>query len=283
MAVHQPGCMAVVVGLVLLAGAAMGADGTRFPHYLRRVNELHLRAPQQLHSSPVHNFKADRGRSPCCFIDLEGGEYRISRPIQVPIYTANMQLGPTFPTDQFMLIVGIPDSCNVPQGSCNLDLNFPALFMDGSHRASGCMQINHVMGVTIGPGAYFLNFSNYGVHIYQGHEVMMDRCWLGETNFDFDFVRFGSVPNATAIQIDGNDHYVLNTIVFSSRIGVAVNGAADYVSGVHVWFPMNADYGFATVVTRPANGCKVLAETDKAISGIVTIEVDTSALDPGFM
>jgi len=46
---------------------------------------------------------------------------------------------------------------------------------------------------------------------------------------------------------------------------------------------LQADYGFATVVTRPANGCKVLAETDKAISGTVTIEVDTSALDPGFM
>merc|ERR1712232_467781 len=44
---------------------------------------------------------------------------------------------------------------------------------------------------------------------------------------------------STAIQINGNDHYVLNTIVFASKIGVEVNGAANYMSGAHVWFPMN--------------------------------------------
>ena len=60
-------------------------------------------------------------------------------------------------------------------------------------------------------------------------------------------------------QINGNDHYILNTIIFSSKvwfhsflrsyavgydlgptplqIGLEVNGAADYVTGVHVWFP----------------------------------------------
>jgi hypothetical protein len=28
-----------------------------------------------------------------CFVDLEGGEYRISSTINIPIYNANMQLG----------------------------------------------------------------------------------------------------------------------------------------------------------------------------------------------
>ena len=105
------------------------------------------------------------------------------------------------------------------------------------------MQINNVMGVTIGPGGYFLNFTEFGLQINagninphddtslfwqqpgvlfgsllrlglcrcvdSGHEVMMDRCWLGETNFDFDHVQHGVAPNATAIQINGNDHYIL--------------------------------------------------------------------------
>ena len=62
----------------------------------------------------------------------------------------------------------------VPQGSCNIDINFPELFLDGSHVA-GAMQINNVMGVTIGPGGYFLNFTGYGVQINKGHEVMIDR------------------------------------------------------------------------------------------------------------
>ena len=97
------------------------------------------------------------------------------------------------PVDGFMLVIGIPGSCNVPQGSCNLDINFPELFMDGSHVAS-TMQINNVMGalsfylileglwtrfcciliiiwcftmlgVTIGPGGYFLNFTRFGVQV----------------------------------------------------------------------------------------------------------------------
>ena len=55
-------------------------------------------------------------------------------------------------------------SCKVPQGSCNIDLNFPELFIDGSHVASA-VQINNVMGVTIGPGGYFLNFTDFGIQI----------------------------------------------------------------------------------------------------------------------
>ena len=43
------------------------------------------------------------------------------------------------------------------------------------------MQINNVMGVTIGPGGYFLNFTEFGLQINKGHEVMMDRCWLVRT------------------------------------------------------------------------------------------------------
>lgn len=86
---------------------------------------------------------------------------------------------------------------------------------------------------------YFLNFTEFGLQINAGHEVMMDRCWLGETNFDYDHEKHGTTPNATAIQINGNDHYILNTIVFSAKIGLEVNGAADYITGVHVWFPVS--------------------------------------------
>eukprot|EP00656_Telonema_subtile_P038343 TRINITY_DN430_c0_g1_i3.p1 TRINITY_DN430_c0_g1~~TRINITY_DN430_c0_g1_i3.p1 ORF type:complete len:395 (-),score=63.83 TRINITY_DN430_c0_g1_i3:107-1291(-) len=182
-----------------------------------------------------------------CFVDLEGGEFRISSTVKVPEYTANMQLGagsivagPDFPPGDFLLQIGEAHSqCeHIPQGSCNIDINIHDVFFDGSNRANA-LQINNVMGVTVGPGGYFLNFTEFGMQINQGHEVMMDRCWLGETNFDFGFQGQGVAPNATAIQINGNDHYILNTIVFSSKVGLEVNGAADYVTGVHVWFPSN--------------------------------------------
>ena len=71
-----------------------------------------------------------------------------------------------------------------------------------------------------------------------GHEVMMDRCWLGETNFDFDHEQHGVKPNATAIQINGNDHYILNTIVFSS-LGSIQNCCL--LNPHHMWCPSPND------------------------------------------
>eukprot|EP00054_Salpingoeca_dolichothecata_P016149 m.94183 g.94183 ORF g.94183 m.94183 type:complete len:453 (+) comp21842_c0_seq6:247-1605(+) len=186
-----------------------------------------------------------------CFIDLDGGEYRISQTLAFPELVANINMGfgsivagPSFPASEFLIQIGIPGSCKVPQGSCNIDINFPEIFVSGSRQAAGCFQINNVMGTTIGPGGYLLNFTQYGVQINDGHEVMIERTWMGETNFDYDFIKEGTPPNATAIQINGNDHYLLDVIVFSSRVGVEVHGAADYVSGVHVWFPDNVALHF---------------------------------------
>lgn len=84
------------------------------------------------------------------------------------------------------------------QGSCNVDLGFPELFLDGRHVASG-LQINNVMGTTVGPSCYFLNFTLFGIQINGGHEVLLDRSWLGETNFDYPFSPT-DLPTAIAIQ-----------------------------------------------------------------------------------
>jgi hypothetical protein len=187
-----------------------------------------------------------------CVIDLSGGEYLLSKPIVFPEYIANINFGhgslvadPTpgvFPPDSFLLVVGIAGSCKIPQGSCNIDINFPELFLDGSHVASG-IQVNNVMGSTLGPGSYLLNFTSYGVQINGGHELMISRCWLGETNFDYPFSKT-DLPTAIAIQVNGNDHYIQSTVVFSSKIGLEVNGAANYITGVHVWFPSNQALAF---------------------------------------
>lgn len=71
--------------------------------------------------------------------------------------------------DNFLVVVGT-GACKYPQGSCNLDINFPSIFLDGRRRAQ-CLQVNHVMGATLGPGSYLLNFTKAGVQINGGHEV----------------------------------------------------------------------------------------------------------------
>jgi hypothetical protein len=149
-------------------------------------------------------------------------------------------------TDRFMIEVGGTAPCDHPQGSCNVDIGFPSLFLDGNRVANG-IQITDVMGTTVGPGTYLLNFTEYGIRVVGGHEVFIDETWLGETNFDFPYKDHKFGPRATAIEINSNDHYIVNSIVFSSKIGVDVRGAANLISGVHVWFPDNEAEAFGAI------------------------------------
>ena len=42
--------------------------------------------------------------------------------------------------------------------------------------------------------------------------------------------------HSTALQINGNDHYLQNVIVFDfAKVGVEVNGAANLLQAVHTW------------------------------------------------
>jgi hypothetical protein len=53
-------------------------------------------------------------------------------------------------------------------------------------------------------------------------------------------------PISATISASGNDHYILDSIVFSSKIGLEVNGAANVIKGVHVWFPENQALAFVS-------------------------------------
>ena len=62
-----------------------------------------------------------------CWVDLDGGEYRISKPLMLPEMVANMQFGggsivasPDFDAGKdpaFLFVIGVQGSCKVPQGS----------------------------------------------------------------------------------------------------------------------------------------------------------------------
>ena len=145
----------------------------------------------------------------------------------------------SFPSDQFMIYVGSASGpCNNGQGSCNLKFSFAGLFIDGNRTAAGAFQINHVMGTTIGPDTYVLNYTQYGVQVNGGHEVMISETWLGEVNFDYSFST-QDPPKSYGVQINSNDHYMEDTIIFAAKTGLSVGGAANYFAGVHVWFPGN--------------------------------------------
>lgn len=111
-----------------------------------------------------------------CTIDLAGGEFKLASPVVIPEYVGNINLGhgalvaddAAFPADSFLIVVGIAGSCRIPQGSCNVAINFDELFFDG-RRVASALQINNVMGTTV-ENSYFLNFSSYGMQINGGRE-----------------------------------------------------------------------------------------------------------------
>jgi hypothetical protein len=213
-----------------------------------------------------------------CVLDLDGGEWLMSKPLRIRTYISNMQvadgslvadphsaswrdatgyhnggqlhehLGHHPAPRRYLIEIGetpttkpCVDHGPLKEGSCNEAIGLRGLFLDGSHGSNGIL-VNKVMGTTIGQ-SYLLNFTDFGIMVNKGHEVMIEEVWLGETNFDFKFSA-ARPPRATAIQINGNDDYIQNSIVFSAEIGLQNNGAANYVSGLHVWMPWNGAGSF---------------------------------------
>jgi hypothetical protein len=60
------------------------------------------------------------------------------------------------------------------------------------------------------------------------------------------------------IKIAGNDHYVTNVIVYSSRVGIELTGAANIVNGIHTWNQATGNGGIGILNRESQNrftGC----------------------------
>eukprot|EP00051_Salpingoeca_urceolata_P015947 m.209556 g.209556 ORF g.209556 m.209556 type:complete len:496 (+) comp18545_c0_seq1:393-1880(+) len=172
-------------------------------------------------------------------LDLAGGVYQINAPIAIPKGVGNLHIadgtlraGPAFPADQYLISVGETD-CHPPtQGSCNEYVGVENVLLDANYTAAGGVFITHVMGATL-RDVFVVRFPTAGVFIDGGHETMITDSWFTESYWT------GPKPSTSVsvgVQINGNDHFLSNVIVFDfTRVGVEVNGAANILSGVHTW------------------------------------------------
>eukprot|EP00054_Salpingoeca_dolichothecata_P013636 m.76163 g.76163 ORF g.76163 m.76163 type:complete len:496 (+) comp20579_c0_seq5:184-1671(+) len=174
-------------------------------------------------------------------LDLGGGDFLLSQPLVIPqdygnfrITRGTIRASATFPSSRYLIEVG-SSTCTNPQKSCNQNVGLSDLMLDCQHYAAGGLFIGATMGANVGPQMFFLNFNEAGIQVIGGHEVMIHETWLGEYLYSDPRSHSPTSLNATAIRIIGNDHYVTNTIVFSSLIGVQVTGAANVLTGVHTW------------------------------------------------
>ena len=182
-------------------------------------------------------------------LDLSGGSYLLSRPIVVPPGVGNAQIvrgtlraAPSFPPDRWLVEIGsvgcapkLPSGRADSQGSCNEFINLSEMMFDAMHVAAGGVRVAKVMGTTLGPSVFFTGFNKVGVRIDDGHEVMLSEAWLAECYWSSNGP-CAQKADSIAVQINGNDHYLTDVIVFDyAHIGVEINGAANVLQAVHTW------------------------------------------------
>lgn len=176
-------------------------------------------------------------------LNLQGGDYLISAPLVIPSNYSNFRVqggtlraSSSFPADRYLIEVGTPGSTCVNWGdSCNEDGSFSDLFLDASLTAAGGMRFWAVIGMNAGPNLFILNYTVAGVDIEGGHEVLLHESWLGEYMYTGSNWTSCDVNVATGVLMNGNDHYMTNSIVFAGAAGVVINGAANILNGVHTW------------------------------------------------
>lgn len=85
----------------------------------------------------------------------------------------------TFPSNGSVVTVGA-QPCKTPsgQGSCNENVGFHSITIDGSHVASACLEISAAMGAVLDSSSAIFGFVDNGILIEGGHEVMVTDTWF---------------------------------------------------------------------------------------------------------
>ena len=179
-------------------------------------------------------------------LDLQGGDYLISQSINIPSNYSNykvmhgtLRANTNFSSSDYLLEFGTPNTDCVNWGdSCVENGSIEDLFLDGSQIAAGCARFTQVIGFNAGPDIFCINFTTAGIDLEGGHEVVLhdswiascwytppSRCWLNAT----------ALGNTVGILVNGNDHYLTDSIVFGGLTGIEVNGAANVFTNFHTW------------------------------------------------
>jgi len=181
-------------------------------------------------------------------LDLNGGEYLISKPIPISLLVGNVRIrggtlraSQSFPSASFLIEVGSSDCKPADkQNVCNEFIVIEDMFLDGSHIAAGGINVFSTMGTTIGPSMFITGFNEAGVRVNQGHETMVFDSWIAEYYWSDSDPSKDKCNEGTGgsigIELNGEDNYVTNVIIFDfTCLGVLVNGAASILDGVHSW------------------------------------------------
>lgn len=111
------------------------------------------------------------------------------------------------------------------------------------------------MGATLDASSAIFGFNQTGILLQGGHETMISETWVA--------AYFWSSPmkentDTVGILVSGNDHFLNGVIVFSAKVGVQLNGAANKVVDTHTWNQATGNGGIGILNEESQNifvGC----------------------------
>ncbi|XP_075497841.1 LOW QUALITY PROTEIN: polygalacturonase QRT3-like [Primulina tabacum] len=171
-------------------------------------------------------------------IDLDGGSYLISSPIQFPvsgrgnllIHGGSLKASNSFPNGGYLIDLS-------PASSSSLEYYYEFvtlrdLLLDSNYRGGGIQVVKSVR-INI-DNCYITHFSTVGISVKGGHETSIRHSYLGQ------HITAGGDPGernftGTGIELLGNDNSINDVVIFSAALGIMITGQANIISEVHCY------------------------------------------------
>ncbi|PIN17261.1 Polygalacturonase [Handroanthus impetiginosus] len=205
-------------------------------------------------------------------VDLDGGNYLISRPIQFPIsgrgnlviHGGSLTASGDFPSDGYLIDLS-PASKN-GSGYNYEFVTLRDLFLDSNFRGGGIQVVNSLR--TNIDNCYITHFNTTGISVQGGHETYIRYSYLGQ------YITAGGDSNernfsGTGIVLSGNDNAVTDTVIFSAAIGILILGQANTLSGVHCYNKATGFGGTGIYIKTPGLAQTWIVNSYLDFTGIV--------------
>ncbi|KAJ8455659.1 hypothetical protein OPV22_028766 [Ensete ventricosum] len=191
-------------------------------------------------------------------VDLQGGNYKISKPIRLPsgggnvvIRGGTLRAADQFPTDGYLIELHSTSSDKADmkkRGFYYEDITFRDILFDSGFRGGGLLVIDSAR--TRVDNCFFIHFGTEGIHVKSGHETFVSSTFLGQQ------VTIGGDPDeksfsGTAINLASNDNAVTDVVIFSAGTGIILSGQANILTGVHCYNKATALGGVGIYVKLP--------------------------------
>ncbi|KAJ0084140.1 hypothetical protein Patl1_30993 [Pistacia atlantica] len=183
-------------------------------------------------------------------LHLDGGTYKISRPLRIPEGGANFMIhsGTLRASDDFPINGHLIELKSSSNSFSSEFITLKDLMLDSNFRGGGVAVINSLR--TTIDNCYISHFTTNGISIQDGHETIVTNSFIGQyinVGGDIREKDFSGI----GININGNDNVITDVVIFSASIGVMVQGQANTLTGVHCYNKATGLGGTGIYVREP--------------------------------